>query len=71
MSYTREDNGKLSSNRLVFLIGMGASLIIPTTFTILYHWSAGEFIGSFSAISAVFATMKVAQKPLESKDLKK
>lgn len=67
MSYTKDQNGKLSSNRLMFIVGMLSSLVIPTVMVLFKDWTAAEFIGSFSAMSAIFATLKVSQKSLEHK----
>jgi hypothetical protein len=67
MSYLKEDSGKNSASRVVFIVGMLWSMLVSTVLTITMDWEAGEFIAVFTATSAVFVGLKLGQKPLESK----
>lgn len=60
-----EAPGVKSSNRLIFLVGMFYSMVIPVLLTIVFKWSAGEFIAVFASLSGVFVGLKLGQKPME------
>lgn len=68
MSLLRENNGKISSNRAVFVGGMLWAMATSTLFVFIMGWSAGEFIAVFSAQSGVFVGLKLGQKPMEGKN---
>ena len=59
-----EDNGRLSSMRLIFIIGTIWNMVITSIFLMAGH-SATEAIVFFSAVEGVFAGTKLAQKPME------
>ena len=70
MSYLKEDNGKFSSMRAMFVIGLLWSMAISTLMTLWLEWQSGEFIAVFLATSGVFTGSKLAQKALEDKQKK-
>lgn len=66
MSYLKEGD-KLSSMRLMFVIGLIWSMIVSTGMTVWLDWGSGEFVAVFLATSGVFTGSKIAQKAMEKK----
>ena len=70
MSYSKEDNGKGSSTRLMFITGMIWAMVTSTLFVFVMDWTAGEFIAVFGSQAGVFIGLKLGQKPMEGKNKK-
>lgn len=69
LSFLREDNGQLSTQRLVFVIGSIFAMILGTiVWFMTKDWMAST--GTVGGIAAVFGGGKVIQKSLEQKDEK-
>ena len=60
-----DDNGRLSSMRLMFVIGTLWNIML-TSFLLVKGNSVTEAIAFFSAVEGVFAGFKLAQKPIET-----
>lgn len=69
-SFLQSDNGNYSSARLMFVIGLCWSILFTTSGAFMLHWTPGEIIAVFTAISAVFVALKLGQKPMEGKEEK-
>jgi high-affinity Fe2+/Pb2+ permease len=74
MSYLKEDNGKSSSMRTMFIGGMIWSMLIGSTVLFMgykLNWEPNSIIAVFTAVflssSGVFTGAKLAQKPMEDK----
>jgi len=66
ISFFREDNGQMSTQRLVFVFGSLFAMILGTVVWFsTKEWMAAT--GTVSGISAVFGGGKIIQKSLEQK----
>lgn len=66
ISFFREDNGQMSTQRLIFVIGSLFAMVIGTVVWFMTKdWMATT--GTVSGIAAVFGGGKVIQKSLEQK----
>ena len=77
MNFLKENNGKSSSNRLVFFIGMIWAMFMATMVMFIgakANWEPASLMaaitGVFAGTSGVFATLKLTQKPMETKNKK-
>lgn len=61
-----EPNGKKSSNRHIFMVGMVWAMLISTVY-LFRTWDATNFVLIFTAISTIFVGLKLGQKPMEQK----
>jgi len=64
--FFKEDNGNLSSNRLVFVIGSVWTMSL-CTYLAIHGIEPGALVATFSALQGVFVGLKLGQKPLEKK----
>lgn len=62
----REEDGSLSSTRLVFVIGSVWNMGL-CTYLVLNGIEAGALVATFSALQGVFVGLKLGQKPMEGK----
>lgn len=67
LDFLKEENGQVSSTRVLFFIGMVWAMTTSTVMACMMSWTAGEFIAVFTATSGVFVGLKLGQKPMESK----
>jgi glycopeptide antibiotics resistance protein len=67
MNHLKEGNGKESSTRWIFVIGMLFSMVVPTGLTLLLGWSYEAFIAVFLSTSGTYIGLKLGQKPMEQK----
>ena len=67
MKHLKEDNGKISSIRIVFFFGTIWNIAIVTYMVITKAASPTEALAFFSGIEAVLGGLKVAQKGSEAK----
>ncbi len=64
--YLREADGRLSSSRLIFVIGSIWNMAL-CTYLVFHGIEAGALVATFSALQGVFVGLKLGQKPMESK----
>jgi len=74
MSYLKEDNGKSSALRAVFVGGMIWSMFLGTVIIfagLRLRWEPSTIIAVFTGVflssAGVFTGLKLAQKPMEAK----
>ena len=64
MSYLRDENGRLSSTRLIFLIGSFWNMAM-TSILALNNVEVASLIAFYSAVQGVLIGLKLGQKPME------
>lgn len=67
MEFFKEENGRDSSARLIFIIGMIWSMLFTTILTFVAQLEVTSIIALFSANSGVFIALKLGQKSMETK----
>ena len=66
LEFVEEDNGRLSSIRLVFLVGTAWSMFMTSYLIMKQATDPTIALAFFSATEGVFAAFKVGQKPMET-----
>jgi hypothetical protein len=69
--FLQSSPGRFSSARLMFVIGMGWSMLMTTMGLVSLGWKVGEACAFFGATTGVFVALKLGQKPMETKQKEK
>jgi len=67
MGYLKEDNGRDSSTRLIFVIGSIWVMAICSYLVIANEISTGALMATFGSLMGVLIGLKLGQKPMEQK----
>ena len=70
IKFFTDENGGFSSTRLIFVLGSVWNMAL-CTYLVFDGIEAGALVATFSALEGVFVGLKLGQKPMERKELKK
>jgi len=67
MGYLKEDNGRDSSTRLIFIIGSFWVMLMCSYLVVFTEITPGALVATYGSLEGVLIGLKLGQKPMEQK----
>jgi len=65
MGFLKEDNGRDSSTRMIFVIGSFWVMAICSYLVIMNEITTGALVATYGSLEGVLIALKLGQKPME------